>query len=60
LASGVPIGNIISNPDLKNVYEVPLVLERQNLTLKVLQTLRLKPKKASSRELKNWPKGGDG
>jgi len=56
----VPIGNIISNPDLKNVYEVPLVLERQNLTLKVLQTLRLKPKKASSRELKNWPKGGDG
>jgi len=43
--------NVISNPNIEIVYEVPLVLERQNLTEKILKKLNLKVKKP---DLKNW------
>ena len=33
--------NIISNPDLDNVYEIPLVLHKQSLTTKILNKLGL-------------------
>ncbi len=42
---------IISNPDLPSVYEIPLVLSKQDLEIKILKKLKLKPKKAN---LKPW------
>ena len=45
--------DIISNPDLESVYEIPLVLEKQGLEEKILQKLGLKVKKP---DLKNWEK----
>lgn len=45
--------NIISNPDLSSVYEIPLVLHEQNLETKILRTLKLPVKKP---DLKNWEK----
>jgi len=44
-------GDIIANPDLTNIYQVPLFLEEQGLTDKVLRKLALKPIK---RDLKDW------
>ncbi len=44
---------IISNPDLPTVYEIPLILSQQNLEIKILKKLNLKPLKA---DLKNWQK----
>lgn len=45
--------NIISNPDLDNVYDIPLVLHRQSLTKKILNKLGLKYKEPN---LKEWEK----
>ncbi len=45
--------NIISNPDVKNPYEVPLILEKQDLTRKILQKLKLKIKKPNLDDWKN-------
>ena len=42
LASGLPIENIISNPDLDSVYKIPQFLKNEKLDLKVLKTLNLK------------------
>jgi CTP synthase len=42
LASGLPIENIISNPDLDSVYKVPLFLKKEKLDTKILRKLRLK------------------
>lgn len=44
--------NIISNPDVKSPYEVPLVLESQQLTEKILKRLSLKYKKPETGEWK--------
>lgn len=44
---------IISNPDLASVYEIPLVLAKQDLEVKILKKLNLKPAKA---DLKDWVK----
>ncbi|GAB4219440.1 MAG: CTP synthase (glutamine hydrolyzing) [Candidatus Microgenomates bacterium] len=43
--------NIISNPDTKHPYEVPLILNQQSLTEKILKKLNLKSKKP---DLKKW------
>ncbi len=45
LASGLPIENIISNPDLDSVYKVPLFLAKERLDIKVLKKLGLKTNK---------------
>ena len=37
----VNINNIISDPDVKSIYEVPLVFEEQRFAEKILRTLRL-------------------
>jgi CTP synthase len=42
LASGLPIENIISNPDLDSVYKVPHFLKKEKLDVKVLKKLGLK------------------
>ncbi len=44
---------IISNPDLQNVYEIPLVLQEQKLDEKILKKLKLPVK---SPDLTNWKK----
>lgn len=50
-ASGLPIEDIISNPDLDSVYKVPLFLKKEKLDIKVLKKLGLKTNKA---ELTKW------
>ncbi len=45
--------DIISNPDLKSVYEIPLVLHKQGIEEKILKKLDLKLK---SPDLKDWEK----
>ncbi len=51
LASGLSVDDIISNPDVENIYEVPLVLDKQSLVSKVIKKLGLKAKK---KDLKKW------
>jgi CTP synthase len=51
LFCGVPEDHVISGPDLDNIYKVPLILEEQNLTDKVLQKLNFSPKK---NDMKRW------
>lgn len=45
--------DIISNPDLNSVYEIPLVLQKQGLEEKILKKLGLKVRKP---DLKEWEK----
>ena len=51
LASGLPIENIISNPDLDSVYKVPLFLKKEKLDIKILKRLSLKRNKP---DLSKW------
>ncbi|OGM09096.1 CTP synthetase [Candidatus Woesebacteria bacterium RBG_13_36_22] len=53
LASGVPIENIISSPDLDSVYKVPLKLDEQGFAELVFKKLGLKAKK---KNLTGWIK----
>jgi len=43
--------DIISNPDLPSVYEIPLVLHKQGMDEKILQKLKLKVRQP---DLKDW------
>lgn len=43
--------NIISAPDIKTIYEVPLNFEKDHLSLKIAEKLKLKPKE---KDLKKW------
>ncbi|MCX6809994.1 MAG: CTP synthase [Candidatus Berkelbacteria bacterium] len=45
--------NAISAPDLKSIYEEPLLFEKQNVGEKILKKLHLKSKKSSS-NLSHW------
>ncbi len=45
--------DIISNPDLESVYEIPLMLQKQDLDKRILQKLGLPIKQSS---LKDWTK----
>ena len=42
---------MISAPDVKNIYEVPVNFERDNLSRNILEKLKLKSK---SSDLKKW------
>ncbi|HUQ84954.1 MAG TPA: CTP synthase [Candidatus Limnocylindrales bacterium] len=42
--------DIISNPDLSSVYEIPLMLQKQDLDTRILQKLGLPVKKANIKE----------
>lgn len=46
--------DIISNPNLENVYELPLVFEQQKLGDKILKKLNLKPRKNDLKELRSF------
>jgi CTP synthase len=45
--------DVISNPDLSSVYEIPFVLHKQSLETKIMKKLGLPIKQAN---LKNWEK----
>lgn len=45
------VGDIISNPDCKSIYEIPIIFDRQHFSQKVLKKLGLKSKKIA---LTNW------
>lgn len=56
LASNVPVQNIISNPDVDNVYKVPSILKRQKLDEKIISFLGLKKKTSNKALERNWDK----
>jgi len=45
--------NVISAPDIKSIYEVPLNFEKENLSKKILSRFNLRTRK---RDLKDWGK----
>ncbi len=47
--------NIISAPDINNIYEVPLNFEKENLGQRILSKFKLRAKRKAS-GLKNWSK----
>src|SRR3989344_462841 len=51
IACGLSAEDIISAPDVENIYQVPLNFENQNLSGKILEKLSLKPK---SSDLSRW------
>ena len=51
LFCGISEDCVISGPDLNNIYRVPLILEEQGLTRKVLKRLGLSPRK---NDMKEW------
>lgn len=53
LFCGVLKENVISNPDVESIYEVPLILDEQKLGEKILAHFNLKPRK---NDLKDWKK----
>ncbi len=55
-ATGLPIENIISNPDLDCVYKVPQFIKKESLDRKVLKKLGLKIKKINFNDWKEMIK----
>lgn len=53
LASGLAIEDIIANPDMKSIYEVPQYLAKQTFATKVIKKLKLK---AKSEDMSKWYK----
>ncbi len=51
LASGIPVENVISAPDVNSIYEVPLNFEEGGLSNQILKHFNLKPK---HKDLKEW------
>lgn len=52
-AAALPPDDVISNPDVETVYEVPLILDKQSLTTKILKKLSLASR---SQDLREWRK----
>ena len=52
--ANIPSENVISEPDIETVYSIPMDLEREQLGIKILKELNLKPKK--SLDLSEWKK----
>lgn len=51
ISTGLESEDIISAPDVANIYEVPLNFEKGNLTARILKKLKLRRK---NKDLKNW------
>lgn len=51
IAVGIDPEDIISAPDVENIYQVPLNFENQDLSNKILKKLNIKPRK---RDLADW------
>ena len=43
--ANIPSTHVISEPDIETVYSIPIDLEKEQLGLKILKELKLKPKK---------------
>jgi len=54
----IPLDHIISEPDIKTIYQIPLDLEKEKLGLKILKKFNLKPRKRLN--LQKWKKLVDG
>lgn len=50
-AAGLPVENVVSNPDVDSVYFVPLKLASEGIAKKLLKKLRIKH---ASKNLKEW------
>lgn len=48
--------DIISNPDVKHVYEIPLILSKQNIEKRIMEKLGLKVKKPNLTQWENLVK----
>ncbi|MBN4083431.1 CTP synthase [Mycoplasma sp. CSL10137] len=55
-SSHLPIENIISTPDLKNIYDMPLYLESKKVVQNILNHFHLKDKKPKLKEWENFIK----
>ena len=51
MSCGLPIENIIAAPDVKSIYEVPLILDKQKFAEKIISKLKLKHGKE---QLRDW------
>lgn len=51
---GILKENVISAPDEKIIYKIPLNFEKERLGLKILKRLRLRPKIKKSENKKDW------
>lgn len=47
---------VLSNPDVKSIYEVPVILEEQNAGDIILEKLKMKPRKRDMKEWRNFVK----
>lgn len=56
VAAGLPIDNVISDPDLDNVYKVPAVLEKQGLSKLIFRKLNIKFRKPDLRKINSFEK----
>ncbi|GBD34476.1 CTP synthase [bacterium HR35] len=53
---GISKDNIISAPDEKVVYKIPLNFEKEKMGIKILKALNLKPKKKKTNDFLRWQK----
>ncbi len=51
----IPVDNVISAPDIKSVYDVPLNFEKDKISSVILKTLHMRTK-AHNGELEEWKK----
>jgi CTP synthase len=51
LFCGISEDNVISGPDLDSIYKVPLMLEEQEVTRKILERLGLQPRR---KDMRDW------
>ena len=54
ISCNVPIENVISAPDIKSIYDVPVNFEKDNIGERVLKSLSLKNKKPDAQSVKLW------
>jgi len=47
-------GDVISNPDSESIYEIPLILEKERFSEKIIKKLQLRTR--GKRDLKEWQK----
>ncbi len=50
---GVPVDAVVSSPDARSIYEVPMILERQGIADYIIKRMNLTPY-TSKRNMKDW------
>ncbi len=54
ISCNVPIENVISAPDIKSIYDVPVNFEKDKIGERILKSLSLKNKKPNAESVKLW------